>query len=63
MVNTGDILGEMKDELDGDIITEFVTGGAKNYGYKTSGNKWSGPTISDLTWSGSIFLLLLTVWR
>ena len=36
MVNTGDILGEMKDELDGDIITEFVTGGAKNYGYKTS---------------------------
>ena len=24
----------MKDELDGDIITEFVTGGAKNYGYK-----------------------------
>ena len=36
MVNTGDILGEMTDELDGDVITEFVTGGAKNYGYKTS---------------------------
>ena len=36
MVHTGDMLGEMKDELDGDVITEFVTGGAKNYGYKTS---------------------------
>ena len=36
MVNTGDILGEMNDELDGDVTTEFVTAGAKNYGYKTS---------------------------
>lgn len=36
MVITGDILGEMKDELDGDVITEFVTVGAKNYAYKTS---------------------------
>ena len=36
MVNTGDILGEMKDEFDGDIIEEFVSGGAKNYCYKTS---------------------------
>ena len=25
----------MTDELDGDVITEFVSGGAKNYGYKT----------------------------
>ena len=36
MVITGDMLGEMKDELDGDVITEFVTGGAKNYDYQTS---------------------------
>ena len=27
----------MKDELDGDIITEFVSGGAKNYAYQTRG--------------------------
>ena len=32
---TGDFLGDMTDELDGDIITEFVSGGAKNYGYTT----------------------------
>ena len=36
IVITEDILGERKDELEGDIITEFITGGAKNYGYKTS---------------------------
>lgn len=35
----GDMLGEWKDELDGDIITEFVSGGAKNYGYKTHAGK------------------------
>ena len=35
----GDFLGDMKDELDGDNITEFVSGGAKNYGYKTSAGK------------------------
>ena len=28
-------LGDITDELDGDVITEFVSGGAKNYGYKT----------------------------
>ena len=35
----GDMLGEWKDELDGDIITEFVSGGAKNYAYKTRQGK------------------------
>ena len=31
----GDMLGQWKDELDGDIITEFVSGGPKNYAYTT----------------------------
>ena len=35
----GDFLGDMTDELDGDVITEFVSGGAKNYGYQTRGGK------------------------
>ena len=30
----------MTDELDGDIIEEFVSGGAKNYGYRTRGGKF-----------------------
>ena len=38
-IATGDFLGEMKDELDGDVITEFVSGGAKNYGYTTQEGK------------------------
>jgi len=29
----------MKDELDGDVITEFVSGGAKNYAYNTRDGK------------------------
>ena len=29
----------MTDELDGDVITKFVSGGAKNYGYQTRGGK------------------------
>ena len=29
----------MTDELDGDVITEFVSGGAKNYGYTTRQGK------------------------
>ena len=33
-IATGDFLGDMSDELDGDVITEFVSGGTKNYGYK-----------------------------
>lgn len=36
-ISTGDFLGQMKDELEGDIITEFVSGGAKNYAYQTRG--------------------------
>ena len=39
-IETGDFLGEMTDELDGEHIVEFVSGGAKNYGYKTSGGKF-----------------------
>ena len=38
-IETGDYLGDMKDELDGDHIVEFVSGGAKNYGYRTSEGK------------------------
>ena len=36
-ITIGDYLGEWKDELQGDIITEFVSGGAKNYAYQTRG--------------------------
>ena len=39
-IDTGDFLGEMTDELDGDTIQEFVSGGAKNYGYHTVGGKF-----------------------
>ena len=39
-VATGDFLGEMTNELEGDdYIVEFVSGGAKNYGYKTKNGK------------------------
>ena len=34
-IATGDFLGDVTDELDGDAITEFVSGGAMNYGYQT----------------------------
>ena len=34
-IATGDFLGDMTHELDGDVITEFVSGGPKNYGYTT----------------------------
>ena len=40
LIPTGDYLGEMTDELDGDTIQEFVSGGAKNYGYQTVGGKF-----------------------
>ena len=33
-IETGPFLGQMKDELEGDFIQEFVTGGPKNYAYK-----------------------------
>ena len=39
-IATGDFLGEMTDELEGDVIQEFVSGGAKNYGYRTRGGKF-----------------------
>ena len=36
----GDYLGELTDELEaGENIVEFVTGGPKNYGYKTNKHK------------------------
>ena len=36
----GDFLGDMTDELEGgDHIVEFVSGGAKNYGYTTKQGK------------------------
>ena len=35
----GDYLGDMTDELEGDYIEEFVSGGAKNYGYRTHAGK------------------------
>ena len=38
-ITTGDFLGDMTDELDGDVITEFVSGGATNYGYPTRQGK------------------------
>ena len=39
-IETGDYLGDMKDELEGSgHIVEFVSGGAKNYGYTTSESK------------------------
>ena len=36
-IQIGDYLGQWKDELEGDVITEFVSGGAKNYAYQTRG--------------------------
>ena len=38
-ITTGDFPGDMTNELDGDVITEFVSGGAKNYGYTTRQGK------------------------
>ena len=38
-ITTGDFLGDMTDKLDGDVIAEFVSGGAKNYGYATRQGK------------------------
>lgn len=31
----GDYLGQFTDKLQGDVITEFVSGGARNYAYRT----------------------------
>ena len=38
-ITPGDYLGEMKNEVEGDHIVEFVSGGAKNYGYRTARGK------------------------
>ena len=38
-IDTGYFLGDMTYELDGDVLTEFVSGGAKNYGYTTRQGK------------------------
>ena len=38
-VPTGDFLGDLKDELNGDHIVEFVSGGPKNYAYRTEREK------------------------
>ena len=38
-IPVGDYLGQFTDELEGDIITEFISGGAKNYGYITRSGK------------------------
>ena len=35
----GDYLGDLTDELDGDYITEFMSGGPKNYAYVTNNDK------------------------
>ena len=35
----GVFLGEFNDEVEGDPIIEFASGGAKNYGYETRGGK------------------------
>ena len=35
----GDFLGEFTDELEGDYIVSFISGGPKNYAYRTSGGK------------------------
>ena len=35
----GDYLGDLTDELDGDYITAFMSGGPKNYAYKTNNDK------------------------
>ena len=32
-------LGDFTDEVEGDPIIEFASGGAKNYGYETRGGK------------------------
>ena len=35
----GDYLGDLTDELDGDYITAFMSGGPKNYAYVTNNDK------------------------
>lgn len=37
----GEFLGDLTDELDGDVITEFVSTGPKSYAYKTKKGKYT----------------------
>ena len=39
-IPTGNFLGQMTDETEGDPILEFASGGAKNYAYRTRGGKY-----------------------
>ena len=39
IIPTGDYLGEMTNKLEEDVIVEFVSGGAKNLGYRTCNGK------------------------
>ena len=39
ILETGDYLGDLKDELSGDHIVEFISGGPKNYVYRTAEKK------------------------
>jgi hypothetical protein len=51
VVKTGNAMGELKDELDGpqgEYITQFCSGGAKHYSYKTSSGK-TEMTIKGIT--------------
>ena len=39
IAGAGSFLGQFTDEIDGDVIVEFCSGGAKNYGYLTKKGK------------------------
>ncbi len=49
----GNYLGDLTDELNGDHITKFVSGGPKNYAYRTAGGKFEtkvrGITLNHAT--------------
>ena len=49
----GELLGEYKDELEGDSIVELLAPGPKNYGYRTAGGqtvlKVRGLTLKPMT--------------
>ena len=56
-IATGGFLGDMMDELDGDVITEFVSGGAKNNGYTTrEGKEVCKARVSTLNVRGAAVL-------
>ena len=46
-VETGPFLGQMKDEIEGVSIQEFVTGGPKNYTYRLQNGKIRGITQDE----------------